>query len=511
MKDITIILKYRIRIFLNAIFSFNNIWLSLFLLIYIPFCLYTLYNSPSMIAGTKLSIANLYKGAGQDGNVMLSLNLFFLLLISFSCDTTYMFFLRRYYKEYSHLPIKPVTLNLVFFFEPIFLNILNYYIFIYIFSFASYLSISNRLSFIFTLLLLLAFKILMFLFTIDFIYILMNVIKKIGKIFFLNNLSYAFCVPIFFIGNIIFIFFAFDLKNNIDENSIYYHLYLHICNNLPTKLLVNVLFTFSKKQFVISFFDLLIIFIFIAIFYFLFQKYKPLFFDGKESYELMALSASSRHSSYKESSIYIALIKKDFNYFIVIPLFYTLLIASLFLLKSINAPLPLLLEMFFIYSMFTTIFLYSLDIKGLLFLKSLPLSLRRIYWIKFLFSIINYIFFIIIVYVVLYLSDDQKLKSLFYSCSFIIFISFNIWLNIYLADLFLFFIFREKSRYFFSKHTFFNLIILLFTIFITLYAFHFMECFCYNYSIDSWPIIFIFALFHASIHAITIKRFENNL
>ncbi|HNY11765.1 MAG TPA: hypothetical protein PKK26_09275, partial [Candidatus Wallbacteria bacterium] len=80
MDDVKIILKYRAREFFNAAIKFNNVWLSLFLLLYIPAFAFFMYNFFSEI----INVASAVNHYGKSGRwIINSLFLFSALIISF--------------------------------------------------------------------------------------------------------------------------------------------------------------------------------------------------------------------------------------------------------------------------------------------------------------------------------------------------------------------------------------------------------------------------------------------
>ena len=433
--------------------------------------------------------------------VMLSSNLFFLVFLSISCDQAYFFF-TGHCNEYKHLPIKSSALNLIFFFETLFLNFTNYQIFIFIFSFALYLTMPTMAGLILTFVLLLLLKISIFLITNLFSFFLSSILKFCCRdrlITFLRAFMLAVLTAIFIAPNLY----------NITKEHYCYYFYAA----WPTHMLIKAFLEFSQNHLLAVFVYSMVIFFMIAVSFIILRKYSPAVFDDK-----VFFSASNRFDkftskkiySYEQSSIYFALLKKELHYFIFI-IIYVIIFEIPFIVIIANGGYDQDIVHSILLSLVTlaSIMLYSQDMKKLVYLKSLPFSIQTVYWIKAFSAACANSFIIFIMFILLYFSSNQKLVSYSCSYSFLLLAGLNIWFSIYLTDLLLFFYFRKKSIRFFSKRAFINFMSTFFIIFITFYySIDFTGICSQRLPANFWLVIIFFAIFHATIHNMAIKRFE---
>jgi len=511
MKDIAIILKYRARELFSAAVKFNNIWLSLFLWIYISAFTSFLYNFPSMVFDAK-TLAVRIRINSLDSTSYPS-SLFFLLIFSLFLEILYLQFLSGSYREYIHLPIKRFTLNLVFFGEPVFLNIINYYIWSLLFKGICSVGIPIAPGLIIAIILLLLFKVLMFLLMTDILYLASKIFKKIEK----YPLAYNSLTMFFMAATALAILITFIIPflGNVPKDSILNYFYA----NLPTTFLAEALLAFSRNNLWMAFGDLSVIFIFMIVLYLIFRRFRSPFFYGEdvllsnEDFSKALIAKSPKKIfSYKANSLYRALIKKEINYFITITNFsviYAILGFLLIIMNSADDSIILVLVSNLFVSILTPFFLYSHEVNGLHFLKSLPILLRTVYRVKMLSCIFVNVFFMAITYSLFYALIYKEFNAFLFSRYFFLFTCSAVWFNIYTADLFLFFAFSKKSRTIFSKRTFFNVITMFLALFATIYFPALMLKYYCRQSMLFLMVLAAFSISHMLIHISAMRRIEN--
>ncbi len=512
MESVFIVLKYRFKEFFNAALGGGNMWLSFFLLFYVPAFIFLLYHAPGLIAENESWIASgIHNKGAQETVLSISAALLLLLIISYSFDMQYTLFFKGYYEEYSHFPIKSEVLNTIFFFEPVFFNIVNYYIFICFFSIGSCLAIPAAVNLMAAVFFLFLFKVITFLILSHFLFYLSNFLKNVEKKYHIKDLYY----PLLFLIVLITCYIAFiysKLSEQIPLKSIFYDAYYAASYFFPTKLPVAAIFAFSEKNYGLALSYSLAVFFLAAFLLYLSRYLSPDFFRNfypskdEEVFRFMCISSSEKIYSYVESPLFYSLIKKDFYYLmLIVQLNILLTVISLSLIKIAGMSVGYTLFNYFIYSMFTGVFMYSSDIKGLEFIKSTPLNFQVVYLIKTASCAIIHAFFLSVTYFAAY-----KLKNLTLDLNdLLLFTFFGTWLNIYWSDLFIFFYYRKKSENILSKLSLYNLAILVSTAAITIGLFHFLNvCYRSGWLTYFWGVVILSAAYHLIIHCSSVKRFE---
>lgn len=512
MESAFIILKYRLKELFNAAINGNNMWLSFFLLFYVPAFVFLLYCAPGLIADNESWIASgIYKNGVEETVSSISTTLLILLIFSYSFDMQYSLFFKGYYEEYSHFPIKSEVLNTIFFFEPVFFNIVNYYIFIYFFSIGSCLAISTPINFIASGFFLLSFKIITFLVLSHSSLYLSNFLKNIEKNYHVKDLYY----PLLFLTALIIAYIAF-IYSKLSElailKPIFYSAYYTASYFFPTNLPIKAIFAFSEKYYALALSYSLAVFFLAAFLLCLSRYFSPDFFGNfypskdEEVFRFMCIPSSDETYSYKESPLFYSLIKKEFYYLtLIIQLNILLTVISLSLVKIAGMSVGYTLFNYFIYSMLTGVFMYCPDIKGLEFVKSTPLNFRIIYRVKTISNAFIHTIFLSITYFAAY-----KLKNLTLNYNdLLLFTFFGVWLNIYWTDIFIFFYYRQKSESILSKPFLYNTIILISAAAVTMCSFHFLNVYYKSGKMgDFLSAVILSAAFHFIIHYSAVKRFE---
>ena len=163
MRDILILIKYRLAGIKNSLMHFSapGVWTCVFF--YFPLLAYIIYTLPKiMIYYVTVLSDDPYLMCGNSLNSF-AYRLFFLFIFATYVDNIIMLNTIGHYDEYIHLPFKVPSVKFLLFFEPVFLNILNYFIYIYIVSIAAAFGVVNPFYFLLIALLFFLYKILIFL------------------------------------------------------------------------------------------------------------------------------------------------------------------------------------------------------------------------------------------------------------------------------------------------------------------------------------------------------------
>ncbi|HNY11974.1 MAG TPA: hypothetical protein PKK26_10325, partial [Candidatus Wallbacteria bacterium] len=336
---------------------------------------------------------------------------------------------------------------------------INYYIFIFIFDLACSDYMPAVSGFILSAAFLLLLKVMTFLLIAAAAVLLSKALEKVEKWPLLYN-SFSIFLSLA-AGLVAFIIVIVPFLENYKLNSIFNGFYV----NLPTSFLIKALLAFSRGDFLTGFGDLAIIIVFTAILYCIFRKYNSqslygegVLFNAEDYSKSLVIKSSNKIHSYNENSIYPALIKKDLNYLSTAIIFGIMHAGYCYLIISMNSAASsraYILSNCLGLASLMPFMLYSIDVRGLSFLKSMPISLKTVYRAKILSCIFFDIFLMLITYSIFYIFIYNEFKVFLFSRNFYLFTFSVVWLNIYMSDLFLFFAFRKKSRTAFSKLAFF--------------------------------------------------------